>query len=65
MKWMRNLTIATTLAALTFGGIACEKKEESPVEKAGDAVGSAMKDVGDAVKDAGDKVQEATKDENK
>ena len=64
MKWMQNLAIAATLAALTLGGVACEKEEPSPLEKAGEALGDAMEDAGDAIEDAGDKIKDATKDKD-
>jgi hypothetical protein len=52
------------MAAVTFGGVACQKEEPSPVEEAGDAMGEGLDNLGDALQDAGDEVKDATKDEN-
>lgn len=66
---MRNLVL---LAALSVGlGLsACQKKEEGPVEKMGDAFGDAtntrenehMKDAGEDMKDAAENAKEGVKD---
>lgn len=74
-----NIRNAAMLAVLTLGlGMAaCQKKEETPVEKVGDAIGDAtnsrdnekMKDAGenaaDAVKDAGEAAKEAVDGDGK
>lgn len=64
MKWLRAFSVTTALAALTFSGVACEKKEESPVEQAGEATGQGLKNIGEALEKAGENVQDATKDKD-
>jgi hypothetical protein len=67
---IRNLLI-TLVLSLGLGVAACQKQEETPVEKATDAVGDltntrdneelkdAAEDAEDAVEDAGDAVEDA------
>jgi hypothetical protein len=64
MNWLKAFSVATAMAAVTFGGVACQKEEPSPVEEAGDAMGEGLDNLGDALQDAGDEVKDATKDEN-
>lgn len=67
---MRNLMLLAVLS-LGLGVAACQKKDETPVEKAVDAIGDAtdtrdnesakdaVEDAGDALENAGDAVKEA------
>lgn len=60
MKWMRLISTAMLLVAVSFGVVGCEEK--SDLEKAGDSINEAVDDSADVLEKAGDKVKDAVEE---